>query len=244
MNAAQIIEAVRAKYIDCASYEDKGTITVKNKTRIKESVTRGTFSHLFVRPNLLKFQLNTEDDVLKRRFQLQSDGDSVRAIEDFEPDGIKPTRTEAYSSLHTALRTVAGVTFGVTNAVFSLLGEANPKYSLVSALDVRRAEDETINNVPSYKIECMLDPLVSIEATAWISIDTFSLQQYEQRSSYTAEYRKFVKEQTKIFFEAEGLPSLSEDSESLSSVYKIRFGEVTFNNSINVDRVLNNRPLE
>ena len=235
MDAKQIIDAMRENYLRCTSYEDRGSISSVSRTLAKDKVLTGNFTNTFIRPNLLKFELTTDADGLKRHFILQADGDSVRAFKEYSPE-VRPVNTMVFDSFKGAIQTVGGITEGVTNTVLSLLGEVNPKYSLLNATSLRRADDEIIEAVPCYRIEFVIDPLVASEGTAWVSIDSFSLRRLEERTVYTKEFRAFAIEQTRIFLESEGI-SYNEEDQHISDTSIISFAEVTFNNSISIDKI-------
>jgi len=235
MDAKQIIDAMRENYLRCTSYEDRGSISSVSRTLAKDKVLTGNFTTTFIRPNLLKFELSTDDDGLKRHFILQADGDSVRAFKEYSPE-VKPVNTTVFDSFKGALQTVGGITENVTNTVLSLLGEINPKYSLLNASTLQRADDEIIEAVPCYKIEFVIDPFVASEGTAWVSIDSFSLRRLEERTVYTQEFNAFAIEQTKPFLEAEEI-SFNEEDLHISLTRIFSFAEVTFNNSISIDKI-------
>ncbi len=239
MDAKQIIDAMRENYLRCISYEDRGSISRVGRTLAEDKILSGKFTNTFIRPNLLKFDLTTDEDGLKRHFMLQADGDSVRAFDEHSPD-VRPVQTLAFDSFKGALQTVGGITEGVTNTVLSLLGEINPKYSLLNASTLQRADDEIIEAVPCYKIEFVIDPFVAIEGTAWVSIDSFTLRRLEERTVYTQEFGAFAIEQTKIFLEAEGI-SHNEEDQPISLTRIFSFAEVTFNNSISIDKITDHR---
>lgn len=172
---------------------------------------------------------------MKRRFMLQSDGDSVRAFDEYTPD-VRPVNTLAFDSFKGALQTVGGITDGVTNTVLSLLGEIDPKWTLLNASTFQRSDDEIIEAVPCYKIDSVIDPFVATEGTAWVSIDSFTLRRLEERTVYTQEFRALALEQTKMFLEAEVI-SQNEEDRTISRTSIISFAEVTFNNSISIDKI-------
>jgi len=235
MDAKQIIDAMRENYLRCTSYEDRGSITIGSRTLARDKILNGNFSSTFIRPNLLRFELTTEEAEVKRRFMLQSDGDSVRAFDEYTPD-VRPVNALAFDSFKGALQTVGGLTDGVTNTVLSLLGEINPKWTLLNASTFQRSDDEIIEAVPCYKIDFVIDPFVATEGTAWVSIDSFTLWRLEERTVYTQEFTAFALEQTKIFLEAEGI-SHNEENHGISRTSIISFAEVIFNNSISIDKI-------
>ena len=234
MEANQIVDAMRANYTNCSSYEDVGSVRLFTHSRGTEKILNGNFAHVFIRPNLLKFELFETEQEVERRFVIQSDGDSVRSFEEHSTQG---TSTLAYDSFASALKTTAGITAGVTNVVFSLLGEIDHRYSLVNSKQIKRAVDEVIDGQNCFKLDFIIDPTVSVEATAWISNDNFSLIKFEQRFNYTTSYRKSAREYARIFYEAEGIPMKDLD-ETLTNTVIIKFDTVTFNNSINVDKLI------
>ncbi|MBX3075365.1 hypothetical protein KF728_23130 [Candidatus Obscuribacterales bacterium] len=239
MDAKQIIDAMRANYLRCTSYEDRGSVSIVTRTLARDKILNGSFSSTFIRPNLLRFELTTEEAEVKRRFMLQSDGDSVRAFAEYTPD-VRPVQTFAFDSFKGAIQTVAGITDGVTNTVLSLLGEINPKWAFLNASTFQRSDDEVIEAVPCYKIEFVIDPFVANEGTAWVSIDSFTLRRLEERTVYTQEFRALALEQTKMFLEAEGI-SQNEEDRTISLTSIISFAEVTFNNSISIDKITDHR---
>ena len=235
MDAKQIIDAMRANYLRYTSYEDRGSVSIVSRTIARDKILNGSFSSTFIRPDLLRFELTTEEAEVKRRFMLQSNGDSVRAFDEYTPD-VRPVQTFAFDSFKGAIQTVAGITDGVTNTVLSLLGEINPKWAFLNASTFQRSDDEVIEAVPCYKIEFVIDPFVANEGTAWVSIDSFTLRRLEERTVYTQEFRALALEQTKMFLEAEGI-SQNEEDRTISRTSIISFAEVTFNNSISIDKI-------
>lgn len=239
MDAKQIIDAMLENYRRCTSYEDRGSVSIVSQTLAKDKILNGSFSSTFIRPDLLRFELTTEEAEVKRRFMLQSDGDSVGAFEEYLPD-VRSPKTFAFDSFRGVVETVAGITSGVTSMVLSLLGEINPRYSLINAKSIRRVDDEIIEGISCLKIEYVIDPFIAKEGTAWITSDSFSLRKIEDRSVYTEEFRALAKEQTKIFLEAEGITIKKED-EHISHTSIISFAEVTFNNSISIDKITDSK---
>ena len=236
MEASQIIDAMRANYTKCSSYEDVGSLKTVTRTRAKERIVIGNFSNIFIRPNLLRFELITREKDVTRRFVIQSDGDSVRS---FEEHSVRGTTTFAYDSFASALQTTAGITAGVTNIVFSLMGDINHKYSLLNANQMQRAEDQVIDGQNCFTVEFLIDPTVSIEGTAWIATDSFTLIKFETRTNYTTAFRDSIREYARLFYEAEGIP-MKESDETLTDKAVIKFDGVVFNNSTNIDRVISN----
>ncbi len=234
MEANQIIDAMRANYIHCSSYEDVGSVRIVTQTQASEKLLIGNFAHVFLRPDLLKLELFTKEQEVERRFVIQCDGDSVRSFEEHSTQG---TNTFAYDSFASALKTTAGITAGVTNVVFSLLGEIDHGYSMLNANQMKRTDDQVLDGQVCFTIDFVIDPTVSIEATAWISADNFSLMKFEQRSNFTASYRDSIREYARMFYEAEGIP-MKDSDEAITREMIIKFDNITFNNSINVDKLI------
>lgn len=86
MDAKPIIEAMFEQYVRCISYEDIGTFEQVMSFSSRREKSRGTFSTTFIRPKLLRFDLNHAKSDFSQQTTIQSDGESYRAMSIFTPD--------------------------------------------------------------------------------------------------------------------------------------------------------------
>lgn len=235
MDAKPIIEAMLEQYARCTSYEDIGTFEQVLHFRTRAEKSSGAFSTTFIRPNLLRFDLNHNKTELSQRTVVQSDGESFRAMRTFIPDDRFPSDVTAYESVDATLRAVAGDTLGLTSLIFSLLGLVMPVAPMVNADTFSRQDDETVSATRCYKMDGVINPAFGSEATAWISVDTNSLRRYEIRCIVTEELKR-LQEQMHKLTEAEGFEPDTEEFQR--ATFNFCFDEVTFNNSISIDKVV------
>lgn len=115
------------------------------------------------------------------------------------------------------------------------MGLLEPVNPMINAETFSRLTDESVSGTLCYKVDGVIDSSARSEATAWISSDSNSLKRYELRCTVTDELRK-LQEKTHKLLEAEGFPP--ETEEFLGVTINFYFDEVTFNNSISVDKVV------
>lgn len=235
MYSKPIIEAMLKQYARCTSYEDIGTFEQVMSFSSRREKSRGTFSTTFIRPKLLRFDLNHAKSDFSKQTTIQSDGESYRAMSIFLPDDKLSNCVTAYDSLESTLRTVAGDTLSLTSLIFSLMGLLEPVNPMINAETFSRLPDESVSGTLCYKVDGVIDSSARSEATAWISSDSNSLKRYELRCTVTDELRK-LQEKTHKLLEAEGFPP--ETEEFLGVTINFYFDEVTFNNSISIDKVV------
>lgn len=239
MEAKNILDAMLENYVRCSSYEDVGNVVDVETTTLGERVTTGKFNTAFIRPNLLTFNLESENQFGYHRFLLQSDGESIRAMNSrISTDGEQKLVTQAYPSVPEALYTKAGSTLGITSLTFGLLNVINMLYDIRNAENIERLDDEVLDGISCYRLAALINPFVRYESDAWIATDTFHLVRYELRTVLTEEFRESIKDLAKTVLQAEGITD--DGVEAIGRTQTTHYERVVFNNSITIDRIVDN----
>jgi hypothetical protein len=240
MEAKNILDAMLENYVSCSSYEDVGRVVDVEKTTIGEKVTTGKFNTTFIRPSLLTFNLESENQFGSHRFRLQSDGESIRAMDSrISTDGEQKLVTQAYPSLPEALYTKAGSTLGTTSLTFGLLNVINMLYDIRNAENIERLDDEVLDGISCYRLAALINSLVRYESDAWIATDTFHLVRFELRTVLTEEFRGSIKALAKTVLQAEGITD--DGVEAIGQTQTTHYERVVFNNSITIDKIVDNQ---
>jgi len=225
MHETKILAALRENYKSCVSYEDQGTVqlTLTLKESVEELVSE--FSTIFIRPNLLKF------DIKNRIGQvvLQANGESIRELHyrgNQPPDSIS-----VYPNLPQAIGALEGVSQGVLSVVFGLLEDFKSP-SFYDKLDnLKRLPDVVIDDLECHCISGQYNPYVTV--TIWASKETNVLRRVEKVIS--EEVSREAIEMTRSFEESEGIPKT--ETGTFSTISTVDFKQVTFNNSITIDAI-------
>lgn len=234
MEAKSIFEAMVEHYVRCTSYEDTGTVDQEIVYRKRTDIITANFSTIFIRPNLLRFNMTCVQSDFSSKLVIQSDGESFRQIVTFIPEDHLPSFVSAYDSFENGLKALAGATLGITTVTFTLMGIIESALSFQENETITRFDDEVVNGENCYKLGAIIKPLDRTDATVWISTENDALKKYQLFMTPTEQSHQETLKNRQLF-EPEGFKN--ETDEFLCLTSNIHFNEITFNNSISVDKI-------
>lgn len=234
MEAKSIFEAMVEHYVRCTSYEDTGTVHREIVYSTRTARSTGNFSTTFIRPNLLRYDQIYKQSDFKSKLVIQSDGESFREMITFVPEDHLPSYVSAHDSFENGLKTLAGSTLGVTTVTFTLMGIIESSLNFQESETLTRYNDELLDGENCYKLGAVIKPTHKTNATIWISTETNSLKKYQLQTYLTEEHRRENLQERKVL-ELEGFKP--EEDECISLTTNIYFNEITFSNSITVDKI-------
>lgn len=232
-----ILKNLVRKYSSCNSYQDSGAALGKVTLggQILED-SRISFSTKFVKPQFVRFEFS--NSALAKRHLLVSDGDSVRMVllEDEEVLSV-----EVAPDLKAAVESYTGVSGGLVPILAGLLLPAASdglKMNIVDLIDLESLGDETVNGVKCIGIRGLRK---GSEYKLWISKDDMKLLRLsflkveddsmrEKRTRFLSQLNEFNRDQE--------LPEIENCSDYVTVTSEFHFDNVVFNDSINVESVL------
>jgi hypothetical protein len=155
-NARQLLEQVEATYASMQSYSDVGS--VDQQFMPDEALLRTSFSTLYARPNLFRFECSRRHPYpplrhLVTRHVVGFDGFGAYAM---RQEYDMPPTLQTRPDLSHAVSRVAGASSGSAHNIARLLNQVQG-LSVLDLLEPRLADDELVGGIPCHRV-CALLP--------------------------------------------------------------------------------------
>jgi thiol-disulfide isomerase/thioredoxin len=176
LSAQAILDAMGQAYAACSSYRDTGTVETTFMDSDGTRVETKTFSTVFVRPDLFRFEYRAGSGAFATRFIVWRSADDVRTWWTLQGE-------QTGKPLSRALAGATGVSSGSAHTVPVLLMPVEVTGASLTTIlrDLKRLEDADVGGVPCYGVRGTFGPS---RTAVWIDRRTHLLREINTETKF------------------------------------------------------------